>query len=48
MIQETIALYDWTNGVVMIGVFGFICLALIAALLIFMFGGKKKDEDNQE
>lgn len=48
MINQSIALYDWTNGVIMIAVFGFICVALVAALLIFMFGGKKKESQDED
>lgn len=44
MISHNIALYDWNNGVVMIGVFALVCIILVAALLIFMFGGKKKED----
>ena len=43
MINQAISLYDWANGVVMLAIFGFICIVLVAVLLIFMFGGKKKD-----
>ena len=43
MINQAISLYDWTNGVIMIGVFGFICVVLVVVLLVFMFGGKKKE-----
>lgn len=44
MISQNIALYDWTNGVVMIGVFALVCVILVVALLAFMFGGKKKED----
>lgn len=47
MIGGNIALYSWTNGVVMMAVFGVICLALVAALVIFMAGGKKKDKTEE-
>jgi ABC-type multidrug transport system permease subunit len=45
IINQSIALYDWNNGVIMIAVFGLICVALVVALLIFMSGGKKKEEE---
>jgi len=47
MIVQNIALYSWTNGAIMIAVFGIVCLTLIGILINFMLGGKKK-EDNEE
>ena len=47
MISQNIALYDWNNGVIMIGVFAVVCIALVFALIIFMSSGKKK-EDTEE
>ena len=47
MITQNIALYSWTNGAIMIAVFGIICLTLIGFLIAFMMGGKKK-EDTEE
>ena len=47
MISQNIALYDWNNGVIMIGVFAVVCIALVVALIIFMSSGKKK-EDTEE
>ncbi|WP_198027658.1 hypothetical protein [Seonamhaeicola sp. S2-3] len=44
MFEGSIALYNWTNGVIMMIVFGLICISLVAALIIFMSGGKKKDK----
>jgi len=46
MISNSIALYDWSNGVIMMAVFGFVCLILIIALVSFMSSGKKNK--NQE
>lgn len=43
MISENIALYNWSNGVIMMVVFGLACVALIVTLLIFMSGGKKEE-----
>ncbi len=37
-------LVDWTNGIIMIGIFGLVCVGLVAALLIFMNSGKKEDD----
>ena len=47
MINQTIALYNWNNGVIMIGVFALVVVILIATLIIFMTSGKKK-EDSEE
>jgi len=47
MVAQNIVLYSWTNGAIMIAVFGFVCLSLIGILINFMLGGKKK-EDNEE
>jgi hypothetical protein len=44
MINQTIALYNWNNGVIMIGIFALVCVILIATLIIFMTGGKKKQD----
>ncbi len=44
MINQSIALYDWSNGVIMMAVFGLACLILIIALVVFMNSGKKKDD----
>ncbi len=43
MITQTISLYNWTNGVIMIAIFGIVCLTLIGILIRFMMGGKKKN-----
>ena len=37
-------LVSWTNGTIMIAIFGLVCLGLITALLILINGGKKKKE----
>lgn len=34
-------LVDWSNGIVMIGVFAVVCVILILVLLGFIFGQKK-------
>jgi hypothetical protein len=44
MITQNIALYSWTNGAIMIAVFGIVCLILIGVLINFMMGGKKKKD----
>ncbi len=47
MISQNIALYDWNNGVIMIGIFAAVCVALVVVLIVFMSSGKKK-EDTEE
>ncbi len=42
MISQNIALYNTTNGVIMIGVFALVCVVLVILLISFMSGGKKK------
>ena len=42
MISQNIALYDWNNGVIMIGIFAVVCIALVVMLIVFMSSGKKK------
>ena len=43
MIKSFIPLVSYGNGIFMMAVFGLVCVALVAAVLIFMFGGKKKE-----
>jgi len=42
MISQNIALYNYTNGVFMIGVFALVCVVLVILLISFMNSGKKK------
>ncbi len=46
MINTLIALYSWTNGVVMIAIFALVCITLVGILINFLASGKKKDESN--
>ncbi len=39
---QAITLYNYNNGVIMIGVFVLVCVILIAVLVSFMNNGKKK------
>ena len=43
MILQNIALYSWTNGVVMIAIFALVCIVLVGILIKFMMSGKKDD-----
>ena len=38
----TIPLVDWTNGMIMLIVFAFVVIALIATLVIFMNSGQRR------
>ena len=48
MISQNIALYDWNNGVIMIGIFAAVCVALVVVLIVFMSSGKKKEDSEEE
>lgn len=37
-----IPLVDWSNGIIMIAIFAFVVIALIATLVSFMNSGKRK------
>jgi len=39
-------LVNWGNGIIMIGVFAIVVIALVAALLIFMNSGNQGKTDN--
>ena len=40
-----IPLADWSNGVIMIGVFALVVIILIGVTISFMSRGKSKDEE---
>lgn len=44
MLHSSLALYNWTNGVIMIGVFVAVCVILIITLISFIRKGKKKED----
>ncbi|MEN8885940.1 MAG: hypothetical protein ABF246_06080 [Winogradskyella sp.] len=46
MILQNIALYSWTNGVIMIAIFALVCIILVGFLINFMMNGKKEDVTN--
>lgn len=48
MMNQSIALYNWTNGVIMIAIFAIVCLTLIGFLIKFMVTGDRKKENKQE
>ena len=43
MINILLALYSWTNGVIMIAIFALVCVTLVGILINFMMKGKAKD-----
>jgi len=47
MINSLIALYSWTNGVVMIVIFALVCITLVGILINFMSKGKSTEESNE-
>lgn len=47
MILNIIPLVNWSNGVIMIGVFALVCVILVVMLINFMSSGSKK-EDNKD
>lgn len=47
MTNTLIPLVSYGNGIFMMAIFGLVCIALIAAVLIFMFGGKKNDNESK-
>lgn len=48
MIFQNIALYNWTNGVIMIAIFGLVCLALVGFLVKFMTTSDRDKEKPKE
>lgn len=41
MNQLIVPLVDWSNGIIMIGVFALVVIALVVMLISFMNSGKK-------
>lgn len=48
MISQSIALYNWNNGVIMIAIFGLVCIALIGFLVKFMTTSDRDKEESKE
>lgn len=46
MILQNIPLFNWNNGVVMIGVFALVVVILIGILINFMMSGKKHEDSD--
>jgi len=45
MINQSIALYDWANGVMMIGIFALVVVVLAMVPILLMKSDKKKKEE---
>jgi heme/copper-type cytochrome/quinol oxidase subunit 2 len=49
MISQNVALYNWNNGVIMMVIFGLVCLTLIGFLVKFMtINDRDKDEPKEK
>ena len=48
MISQNIALYSWNNGVIMIVIFGLVCLTLVGFLVKFMTTSDRDKEEPKE
>ncbi|WP_396600379.1 hypothetical protein [Algibacter sp. R77976] len=48
MITQNIALYNWSNGVIMIAIFGLVCLTLVGFLIKFMTSSDRKNDKPKE
>ncbi|HLV15562.1 MAG TPA: hypothetical protein VKY41_10300 [Xanthomarina sp.] len=48
MIYQNLALYNWNNGVIMIGIFALVCVTLVGILINFMMSGKKEEETDEK
>jgi hypothetical protein len=42
MILQYLPLVNWSNGIIMIAVFGAVCVGLVTAVLMLMNSGNKK------
>jgi hypothetical protein len=47
MINQHLALYNWSNGVLLLAIFAIVSISLIITLIVFMNSGKKK-KDNKD
>ncbi|MFD2789473.1 hypothetical protein KCTC52924_02155 [Arenibacter antarcticus] len=39
--MKFLPLVNWSNGIVMIAIFGVVCVALVGIVLVFLSSGKK-------
>ncbi|SHJ70096.1 hypothetical protein SAMN04487911_13123 [Arenibacter nanhaiticus] len=42
MIVNYLPLVNWGNGIIMIAIFGAVCVGLVTVVLLLMYGDKKK------
>ena len=45
MISQSIALFNFTNGTIMIVIFALVCVALVIMIMSMINGSKKEDEE---
>ena len=45
MISQSTALFNFTNGTIMIVIFALVCVALVMMIMSMINGGKKKDDE---
>ena len=48
MISQSIGLYNWNNGVIMIVIFGLVCLILVGFLVKFMATSDRNNDELKE
>ncbi len=48
MISQSIALYNWNNGVIMIAIFALVCVVLVAFLIKFMTTSDRDKDETKE
>lgn len=48
MLSQSIALYNWNNGVIMIGIFALVCITLVGILVKFIATGDRKNNEPKE
>lgn len=45
MLSQIIALYNWSHGVIMIAIFGVVCLVLVGILIKFMATSDRHNDE---
>lgn len=45
--NNSLVIYDHSNGVIMIAVFALVCVILVGVLINFMSSGKKKNDNSE-
>jgi len=44
MLKLILPVASWVNGTIMIGIFALVCIVLVVTVVLFLNGGKKKEE----